>query len=480
VNDITPLKNYITLLYFVDCNFALLMEIICFNKSPNTYYYMKIAKMKSEPLFYSNNITDFQKEQKEKLAKELINAHKELEKTEKKLSFQTKQKEKCSAELIIANKKLSFQNEEKEKRAAELIIANKELSFQNEEKEKRAAELIIANKELAFQNEEKGKKAEELIIANKELSFQNKEKEKRAAELIIANKELSFQNEEKEKKAQDLIIANEELAFQNKEKEKRAAELNSANHKLKKTEKVLLSNNTELKKINSELDRFVYSVSHELRSPLTSIMGLHSIIDHKQMDKGNKEINELINKSIIKMDETIHDILDYSHNSRKEVKVEKIDLRNLIEDAFLQINYINPGFSFDKRIKIKLSEPFYSDKGRISVILNNLISNSMKYGKKQCPDSFIDIKAVIDSKKIVIKIADNGIGIKQECLPRIFEMFYRATIASSGTGLGLYIAKECTEKLNGTIKVKSEFGKGTTFAIEIPNVANSKNEMCVS
>ena|ERR1035437_1237417 len=354
---------------------------------------MKTVKIKSEELIVSNNISAFQKEQKEKLTVELVNAHRELEKTEKKLVFQ------------------------------------------NVEKEKRAAELIIANEELAFQNNEKEKKAEELIIANKELAFQNEEKEKRAAELIIANSELQ------------------------------------------KAEKVLISINGELNKINSELDRFVYSVSHELRSPLASIMGLHSIIDQNLMDEGNKEIYVLINKSIIKMDETIHDILDYSKNSRKEIKTEKIDFGTLIEDAFLHINYINPGFSFDKRIKVKLSEPFYSDKGRIKVILNNLISNSMKYGKKQYPDSFIDIKVVVNSRKIVLKISDNGIGIKQECLPRIFEMFYRATFASNGTGLGLYIAKECIEKLNGTIKVKSEFGKGTIFSIEIPNIANSKNEL---
>ncbi|MBA6403733.1 EAL domain-containing protein [Colwellia sp. BRX10-5] len=113
--------------------------------------------------------------------------------------------------MVIANEELNFQNEEKEKRAAELVIANEELNFQNKEKEKRATELVIANKELIFQNEEKEKRAAELIIANEELNFQNEEKEKRAAELIIANEELNFQNKEKEKRAAELVIANKEL-----------------------------------------------------------------------------------------------------------------------------------------------------------------------------------------------------------------------------------------------------------------------------
>jgi len=125
--------------------------------------------------------------------------------------------DKCSAELIAANKELAFQNSEKAKRVAELVIAN-------EEKAKRAAELVIANKELAFQNSEKAKRAAELVIANKELAFQNSEKAKRVAELVIAN-------EEKAKRIAELVIANKqkakraaELVIANKQKAKRATE----------------------------------------------------------------------------------------------------------------------------------------------------------------------------------------------------------------------------------------------------------------
>ncbi len=188
----------------------------------------------------------YQNQEKENRAAELVIANKELvfqnEEKEnraaelvianKELAFQKVRKKNREAELVIANKELVFQNEEKENRAAELVIANKELAFQNEEKENRAAELVIANKELAFQNEEKENRAAELVIANKELVFQNEEKENRAAELVIANKELAFQNEEKENRAAELVIANKELVFQNEEKENRAAELVIANKEL--------------------------------------------------------------------------------------------------------------------------------------------------------------------------------------------------------------------------------------------------------
>jgi len=160
----------------------------------------------------------FQSDEKEKRAAELVVANKEL-------VFQNDEKEKRAAELAIANTELLFQNKEKEKRAAELVVAYEELVYQNDEKEKRAAELVVANEELVFQNDEKGKRAAELVVANEELVFQNDEKEKRAAELVVANEELVFQNDEKEKRAAELVVANEELVFQNDEKEKRASEL---------------------------------------------------------------------------------------------------------------------------------------------------------------------------------------------------------------------------------------------------------------
>jgi signal transduction histidine kinase len=187
------------------------------------------------------------------------------------------------------------------------------------------------------------------------------------------------------------------------------------------------------------------------------------------MNAGNKELLFFLNKSVYKMDETIREMLDHSRNARLIVKTEKIDLDTIIKDAFENNIYFNSDFCFDKTIKINTEIPFYSDPVRIKIIMNNLISNSLKYGKKNSIDSFIKIKAVIDDKKLLLEIEDNGIGIKEENIHDLFGMFYRATIVASGTGLGLYIAKECAEKLGGTITVESEYEKGTKFTVVIPN-----------
>jgi len=312
----------------------------------------------------------------------------------------------------------------------------KEPVFQNEEKEKRAAELIIANKELLFQNEEKGKRAAELIIANKELLFQDEEKEKRAAELIIANKELLFQNEEKGKRAAELIIAI-----------------------------------TELKKTKSELDRFVYSASHDLRSPLKSLLGLSdmiiddistdNILQLKQMD--------MMKSSIIKLDNFIEDILNYSRNARTEVANEAIDFRQTIDDITNNLIHMDGAKEIKLKMEMDQDLKFVSDRARVNLILNNLISNALKYKDPSKKHQFLGIQIKNSNDNAVITIEDNGIGIEAKNKEKIFDMFYRATKTSTGSGLGLYIVKEAINKLAGSIKMESELTKGTKFIVTIPN-----------
>jgi len=333
----------------------------------------------------------------------------------------------------------------------------KELAFQNEEKQKRADELFLANKELAFQNEERQKRADELFLANKELAFQNEEKQKRADELFLANIELAFQNEEKQKRTEELFIVNKELAFQNEESGKRSEELNITN--------------TELKKTNNELDRFVYSASYDLRSPLKSLLGLSDIIK-EDMDQDNiiqLEQMDMMKQSIIKLDDFIEDILLYSRNSRTEVVQESMNFEESLQDFIKEHEHLDGAKEIKLKVNIHQDMKFVSDKRRVNVVLNNLISNAIKYKdpSKENPVVTVDIKCSKDNAIICIK--DNGIGIDTKDKEKIFEMFYRATKASQGSGLGLYIVKETLDKLNGTIEVESELGNGARFIVNLPN-----------
>jgi len=418
----------------------------------------------------------FEKEENAKLATALAIANKELafQKEEKgkraagsaiaykALVFQDDEKEKRAAELIIANKELVFQNGEKEKRAAELSIANKELAFQNEEKEKRAAELGIANKELAFQNEEKEKRAAELIIANKELAFQNEEKEKRAAELIIANKELALQNDEKEKRAAELIIANKELAFQNEEKEKRAAELIIA---------------------NKELLAFTYVSSHDLQEPLRKIQTFVTIIlenENKNLSDNGKYNFQRMQLAAGRMQQLIDDLLAFSRINTTELKFEKTDLTNIIEEVKTELKDTIQ----EKQATIEATEicPANIIPFQFRQLLYNLISNALKFSTPGVPPHIIIRSRMVKGSELHneklspeklychITVKDNGIGFESHFSERIFGVFQKlhSKEVYEVTGNGLANGKKNVVNHNGILLSTMELHMVATFDIYIP------------
>jgi signal transduction histidine kinase len=214
------------------------------------------------------------------------------------------------------------------------------------------------------------------------------------------------------------------------------------------------------------LDRFVYSVSHDLRSPLLSINGIIDIIKQKETlsDSGNQLLQMIIN-SIDRLDNSIVEILDYSRNARFDVEHVELDLNDILQEITTDLQHLAP-VTFN--IQFETSAVIISDKFRLITILKNTISNAVKYRKNNQPDCFVNIKVSKEDNYTIIHIEDNGIGISEKSLPKIFDMFYRATSSVAGTGLGLYICKEMITKLGGTITLDSKLGEGTSIAIRIP------------
>jgi len=239
-----------------------------------------------------------------------------------------------------------------------------------------------------------------------------------------------------------------------------------------KAEKALRKQNEELVKINQELDSFVYSISHNLRAPLMSVLGLLNIaqMENKETSQPENKYFSLMERSILKLDDTLKEILDYSRNSRGEMHIEKINLNRLLEDSFERMKYMSGSNTIEKQINLDEAFAFYSDPLRIAIIFNNLISNSIKYRDPSKAQSIIEIKAMTYETGITIYYSDNGIGIEQEYLVKIFDMFFRATIQSEGAGLGLYIVKETIEKIGGKINVSSKVGEGVSFIINLPSL----------
>ncbi len=225
--------------------------------------------------------------------------------------------------------------------------------------------------------------------------------------------------------------------------------------------------NKQLTLANREMDRFVYSVSHDISAPLKSIKGLIAV-GRLEKDKESFPYLTLIEKSVQKLEDFVGEVLDHSRTTRKEVKHEEVNLYTLIsaitDNLKYQENYSAIKFTIDLK-----GDSLSTDKFLIKVVIGNLLSNAIKYQRKKSDAAqAITIESWNQDKQFYIKITDNGEGIAPQYQDKIFEMFYRGTTSSTGSGLGLFIAKEAVEKLNGKIEFKSSYGVGSEFTITLP------------
>ncbi len=230
----------------------------------------------------------------------------------------------------------------------------------------------------------------------------------------------------------------------------------------------------QLKELEKYRKEFLGNVSHELKTPIFNIQGyILTLLDGGLEDPTiNRLYLERTEKSINRMINIVEDLESISRLESGELKLqyEEFNAVNLVEDSFEMQEMLAKnqnikltfGANYDKPIKVK------ADKKRITEVLNNLIVNSIKYGKKngKTTINFIDI-----GDQVLIEVTDNGIGIAEKDLSRIFERFFRTDKSRSrdlgGTGLGLSIAKHIMEAHNQTIHVRSKLGEGSTFTLTL-------------
>ncbi len=225
----------------------------------------------------------------------------------------------------------------------------------------------------------------------------------------------------------------------------------------------------ELENTYAELSRFVYSASHDLRAPLVSVMGLIHLAKQDPAFPKDEIYLPLIEQSIMKLDVFVKNIVDYYQNKERSNKPAVVNIEGILKEVFDALEFYRQKEGIQRETKIEINSPIVCDEFRLRVILNNLISNAIKYQRKEETNKKINVEVAADAEMITISVEDNGIGIKAESLQSLFEMFYRATNQDSGSGIGLYIVKDAIHKMNGTIIVESEFGKGSRFVVKIPN-----------
>jgi signal transduction histidine kinase len=239
-------------------------------------------------------------------------------------------------------------------------------------------------------------------------------------------------------------------------------------HLKREARRALRKQNEELLRVNQELDRFVYSVSHNLRAPLTSVLGLLNLARHEDVSKKLLSIHDMMGSSIQRLDETLKEIIDYSRNARNAVELENTNMLEVVHAAIGRLAYLDAQHQITWMIDVRQEVHFTTDKNRLEVVVHNLLSNAMQYLDSQ-REPVISVNAQVTEHGASIVIKDNGIGIKENTLPKVFDMFYRGTELSQGAGLGLYVVREIVKRLRGSVNIDSEFNRGTTVTVIIPN-----------
>jgi PAS domain S-box-containing protein len=237
----------------------------------------------------------------------------------------------------------------------------------------------------------------------------------------------------------------------------------------KVAEERIKKQNRMLEKTNLELDNFVYSASHDIRSPLTSILGLINIASRTDSREEIEECHRLMKSRIDRLDEFLEDILDFSRNLRMDKKLREINLYYFIDEIISNSDFGDNFKNIDIRLMVPQDFEVISDPTRMKIIVKNMMSNAVKFSTPIKPEQWIRISVLRVDGNFQLIIEDNGEGIRKDLANKIFDMFYRASEKSKGSGLGLYIVKEMVDKLEGTIKVNSTYGEGSQFIVELPD-----------
>ncbi|WP_215223006.1 hybrid sensor histidine kinase/response regulator [Echinicola shivajiensis] len=236
------------------------------------------------------------------------------------------------------------------------------------------------------------------------------------------------------------------------------------------TRKELKEKNQRLKKMHSEMNQFVYSLSHELRGPLMSISGVSKLAKMECTDNRILEYFEMIDSATFKLDDFIYKMLDFYRSTKIDNVITSIDFNELLGQQCEAYNNKWDLSDIQLEVNVNQEEKFDSDEAKLRVIFNNLFSNAYKFQQEGNPDKFIKVDVQVQGGNAIIEVSDNGIGIDEKYQKEVFELFHRATQKNVGAGIGLYMVKESVEQLEGDIELNSAVGGGTSFKITIPSL----------
>lgn len=223
--------------------------------------------------------------------------------------------------------------------------------------------------------------------------------------------------------------------------------------------------NAIIEQKNAELDSFFYRVSHDLKGPISSLIGLHNLVQKDITDRNALKFFDLYHGQVNRMNHIVMGLINLTEIKNTKQLKAKIDFNKLIDECIQSCYYLDQS---SRVIVNKRIDPvdFESEWAIINTILQNLIENAIKYSRRDVTAT-VNIAVFADGNDLVIEVKDNGQGIPPQHVNFIFDMFYRANDQVKGSGLGLYILKRAVERLHGTIAVESRLNVGSTFTVRL-------------
>ena len=227
----------------------------------------------------------------------------------------------------------------------------------------------------------------------------------------------------------------------------------------------------ELEYKNTELDTFVYRASHDLRSPIASILGLCNLLEMEHHSDSATHFHQLIKRSTERLDEILKDLMGVMQMKENAISYTLINFEDILSQVKKNLKNLANYDAVEWEVQITLQNKIYSDAVILRTIIQHLVQNSINFARVINNLAYVRISITedISTNMLCITVMDNGQGIPKEATNKIFTMFYKGSDDAKGSGLGLYILKNALDKLNGFVDVKTVLGAGTTFSIKIPN-----------
>jgi signal transduction histidine kinase len=232
------------------------------------------------------------------------------------------------------------------------------------------------------------------------------------------------------------------------------------------------SQSDDLQRANDLISQFITSCSHSMRGPLKSIVGVVHLLRNTEANPPSGMLLDMIGKNTDKMENMLDEMEHFLENAKREIQTETINSLEALESILEQQSETANAAGVVCTTSIQYDAPCYADRSRISMILSNLVQNSINFRDESKDAPAINVKIHSDTRYTILSITDNGIGIEEEFHSQIFQLFFRASAKSNGAGIGLYVVSQAVEKMKGTIRLQSSAGVGSTFIVTIPNINN--------